>query len=314
MAGERDVERGGEYKLLEFNDSEDQALLPTSSADVAKPRTEQSTCFAHSTSPKYNVLQLSAAFVAGAIACMLGQAAYNSCCSFTGCRPNTAYDGSSRHVQVAPTHVGNTEIHNFPPATPTNAFPSLFPSDVGYAGPTPTGAEPGVVKTAPAYPIHTGAPVLVRPTTKEGAEKSGKTFDTFKYWGNLSPWYSIDKGAFGVDSGPEPPEECAVTGLHFLHRHGARYPTQWCKHFRHVSSLFLLLTCTLASYAGPAKLARRLHDNAASWTASGELSFLNNWCVSSLQHHCHQYSVSSSQVIQTRRRRLDLNRCTTFLS
>ena len=107
-------------------------------------------------------------------------------------------------------------------------IPSYFPTDVGYAGPTPTGAEPGLVKTAPGYPIHTGAAVLLQPTSKDEVDgKGGKKFDMFRSWGNLSPWYSIERGAFGVDSGPDPPEGCAVTGLHFLHRHGARYPTNW---------------------------------------------------------------------------------------
>jgi hypothetical protein len=37
----------------------------------------------------------------------------------------------------------------------------------------------------------------------------------------------MGRGAFGVHSGPETPHTCRVTGLHLLHRHGARYPTAW---------------------------------------------------------------------------------------
>ncbi|KAJ7894516.1 phosphoglycerate mutase-like protein [Mycena olivaceomarginata] len=88
--------------------------------------------------------------------------------------------------------------HNYPPPTPTNAFPSMFPTDVGYAGKTPTGAEPAVVATAPSYPVHTGAPLLVTPDTF--SRTKGKKFDLLTKWGNLSPW------------------------------HGARYPTAWASY------------------------------------------------------------------------------------
>jgi hypothetical protein len=120
-------------------------------------------------------------------------------------------------------------VHNWPPATPTNDVPPLFPTDVGYAGATPTGAEPALILTAPSYPVHTGAAQLVVPSTLQEGTKSKKGFDLFKEWGNLSPWYSVKRGAFGVDSDPGAPDGCNITGLHLLHRHGARYPTSWGK-------------------------------------------------------------------------------------
>lgn len=236
MQGEQDTEHNGEYKLQEMAEGEQHALLPLNTSDIEdqhQSRTRRE-CFSRSTNPRYSAIQLTAAFVGGILACALGQVAFNSCCSFSS-------RGDGAVHAAAPTHVGNTEIHNFPPVSPTNAFPSLFPTDVGFAGPTFTGAEPGVVKTAPSYPTQTGAPVLIEPTVKEGTKDSeGKKFDTFKYWGNLSPWYSIERGAFGVDSGPDPPQGCAVTGLHFLHRHGARYPTQWCMF---ASPIIMLIGC-----------------------------------------------------------------------
>ncbi|KAH9927417.1 phosphoglycerate mutase-like protein [Epithele typhae] len=137
-------------------------------------------------------------------------------------------------------------VHRFPPSAPTNAFPSLFPTDVGYAGPTPTGAEPALIATAPAYPLHTGAPHLVSPLilTKNASQQSGS---------------SVERASFGIDSGPEAPPTCRVTGLHLLHRHGARYPTEW------------------ASYGGPANFSGRLHAAAAGWNGSGDLQFMNDW-------------------------------------
>ena len=125
-----------------------------------------------------------------------------------------------------PPHVGSTEVHNYPPSNPTGVNTNLFPTNVGYPGATPTGAEPAIFLTAPSYPQHSGAPNILVPPQFVGAKtKSGEPFDLFRSWGNLSPWYSNPKGTFGVDSGPEPPETCRVTGLHFVHRHGARYPT-----------------------------------------------------------------------------------------
>ncbi|KAG6881031.1 hypothetical protein C0993_003155, partial [Termitomyces sp. T159_Od127] len=126
----------------------------------------------------------------------------------------------------APPYVGSTQVHKFPPASPTNANPTLSPSNVGYPGGTPTGAEPNVIETAPAYPIHSGAAQLVAPNTLGSKANEGKKFDLFRKWGNLSPWYSVGR-AFGIDSEPTVPDTCRVTGLHFLHRHGARYPTAW---------------------------------------------------------------------------------------
>ena len=148
-------------------------------------------------------------------------------------------------------------MHQFPPAEPTNKFPELFPSNVGYGGATPTGAEPAIVATAPTWPMHTGAPHLVVPSRlekshnvhhtdteqnmeeefvndvgigsmhKHGKKKKQRKFSMLEKWGNLSPWFSIQQGGFGLDSSARAPDTCRVIGLHFLHRHGARYPDDW---------------------------------------------------------------------------------------
>ena len=159
--------------------------------------------------------------------------------------------------RTAVTQPGSTEVHHYPPSPPTNAFPDLFPSNVGYPGPTPTGAEPAIVVTAPAYPVHSGAPHLLPPESLKNASSS---FDIFTHWGNLSPWFTIKPGTFGVHSGPEAPEGCRITGLHLLHRHGARYPTASSK-----------------SYGGPANLSALLHDAPSRWRAKDQLEFLHEW-------------------------------------
>ncbi|KAJ7850562.1 phytase [Mycena leptocephala] len=53
-----------------------------------------------------------------------------------------------------------------------------------------------------------------------------------------------------VHSGPETPDTCRVTGMHLLHRHGARYPSAW-------------------------GLSSRLNAATSKWTASGKLNVLN---------------------------------------
>ncbi|KAG6854185.1 hypothetical protein C0991_009837 [Blastosporella zonata] len=259
MASKPDVEAGEAYTRDSYDEHEHESLLPsTSGAPLPSPKPS------YTAKRQFSALHLFLAFLAGIIACGVSQLAV--------CGPGCFVPGKTNHrgaateennVKIlAPPYVGSTEVHHFPPASPTNAAPTLFPSDVGYPGGTPTGAEPGVILTAPAYPIHTGAAQLVKPDTLGHKAKHGKgsgDFDLFKKWGNLSPWYSVGRGAFGLDSEPTVPETCRVTGLHFLHRHGARYPTQW------------------AAYGGPAKLARKLNKEAANWNATGDLKFLNDW-------------------------------------
>ncbi|KAL5520653.1 hypothetical protein ACEPAF_2654 [Sanghuangporus sanghuang] len=256
--GSSDIERGSEYKPLPASEdsTEDEALLEERGGAITVDR---SASLARVGSAKFGIAHLVFSFLGGVIVSLCVTALFPTlCCSFS----LVASDGD--HLDeiaiAAPSHVGSTERHDYPPVSPTNGKTSLFPTDVGHAGPTPTGAEPAVVATAPSYPVHTGAPTLVTPTTKGGAKGTGKNrFDVFKYWGNLSPWYSIDRGTFGLDSGPEAPESCAVSGLHFLHRHGARYPTAW------------------ASYGGPANFSGRLHESAAGWNGTGDLDFMNGW-------------------------------------
>lgn len=235
----QDVELGKEYKLYGHADdsTEHEALLPGSSPMPAEDELEPSslpsstrTCgLCWPTKALFGFLHLYFAFLAGVFGCVAMQ--YLSCGKLNCFSRSELGHFESPHI-LAPPYVGSTERHPFPPATPTNAFPSLFPTEVGYPGGTATGAEAALIATAPAYPLHTGAAQLVTPATLKDA-KSGKKhgFDLFKKWGNLSPWFSVERGAFGLDSGPEAPETCRITGLHLLHRHGARYPTAWGQRF-----------------------------------------------------------------------------------
>lgn len=226
-----DVERGS---FEEHNEAgaEHESLLPTSNKpespeDVQKPLNKSTFLFRN----KFSLVHLVSAFLAGLIGCAIAQYAFCGPSCF-GIKETSSSDkgGYSGLDALADPTAGSTEIHPFPPPSPTNVDPSLFPTDVGYAGGTPTGAEPAIIATAPEYPIHTGAAQLVKPASLGGAKngnKKDKDWDLFKQWGNLSPWYSNERGTFGLDSDPGTPDTCRVTGLHFLHRHGARYPTAW---------------------------------------------------------------------------------------
>jgi hypothetical protein len=219
------VEAGEDSYKPEPETEEQQSLLPSSTRDPPTiPSTSRQSACCSSKSRTFSIPHLIFAFIAGSLACFFAQyALFGTSCY----RPSSSADSSAQ--VLAPPYVGSTEVHNWPPATPTNDMPTLFPTDVGHAGSTPTGAEPALILTAPFYPVHTGAPQLVVPATLPGGAKTKKHFDLFKKWGNLSPWYSVKRGAFGIDSDPGAPDGCNVTGLHLLHRHGARYPTSWCK-------------------------------------------------------------------------------------
>ncbi|KAG1792165.1 phosphoglycerate mutase-like protein [Suillus plorans] len=197
-------------------------------------------------------LRVGAAFFAGFLICLAVVARY---ASNQSCLPFSTF------TALLPTDVGTPEWHQYPPAEPTNAFPPAFPSNVGYPGSTQAGAEPGVAATAPAYPLHSNVAHLVPPTrfSQDNTKVKTKDFNIFRSWGGLSPWYSIPRGKFGVDSSPEAPDTCNITGVHLLHRHGARYPGGY------------------SSTSGPSGFASKLNRNAENVTVTGPLSFLNDW-------------------------------------
>jgi len=252
MTGRLDVESGVTNDAHKSDNIETEALLPIARSDVEKPDSPtkpKAHFYARPCiEPKSRILPITTGFILGIVACLLAQ--YAICDS--GCfrkheqQPTSIYRHANQEVItiMASPWAGSTQVHNYPPTKPTNAYPSLFPSNVGHAGGTPTGAEPAVVETAPAYPLHTGqcSHDLLRPVSLEGdgsrknlnddgsdvkKEKKGEKpkFNLFHMWGTLSPWYSIERGRFGIDSSPNTPDTCQITGLHFLHRHGARYPS-----------------------------------------------------------------------------------------
>ncbi|TVY64169.1 3-phytase A [Lachnellula suecica] len=163
----------------------------------------------------------------------------------------------------ASSFVGTSTSNVYPPAG-TTVNSQLFPPEsvVGFPGPTPTGAEPAAAQTAPAYPYNNGPAnqfPLIAPQPW-GSSEFGDSFDIAKYWGNLSPWYSVSSADYGLpDASPLIPDGCTITQMHLLYRHGARYPT---------------------TGAAPSTFAQKLLNatqKAGSFSVTGELSFLSKW-------------------------------------
>ncbi|KAG2078611.1 phosphoglycerate mutase-like protein [Suillus decipiens] len=160
-------------------------------------------------------------------------------------------------AELASSYAGSTVVDSYPPAGATNtAIDSYFPdaSQVGYPGPTPTGAEPAAIITAIPFSKVENVFPLSRP---ESAGGTNTTFNVMRHWGNLAPMYSVE--SFGLpDASPIIPEGCGLNTVHLLIRHGARYPT---------------------SSSGPPQFATDLNTAASneSFSATGELEFLATW-------------------------------------
>lgn len=140
---------------------------------------------------------------------------------------------------------------------------ALFPPEsvIGFPGPTPTGQEPAAAQTAPIYPYNNGPAnqfPLVAPQPWGKGEFDQK-FDIAKYWGNLSPWYSVSSADYGLpDASPLIPDGCSIVQMHLLYRHGARYPT---------------------TGAAPSTFAQKLLNatKLGGFSVTGELEFLSRW-------------------------------------
>ena len=165
---------------------------------------------------------------------------------------------------TAGAQIGSTTTDAFPPAG-TTVNTALFPNEehVGFALTTATGAEAAAIETAPAYPYNNNGQAanfpLVAPVPL--GESAASSFDLTKYWGNLSPWYSVPSSDYGLDdASPLIPAGCDVTQMHLLYRHGARYPT---------------------AGAAPSAFASELATAASSKNRtvrfSGDLAFLGDW-------------------------------------
>ena len=129
------------------------------------------------------------------------------------------------------------------------------------------GDEAFVIQTAPVAPLKQDAYPLVTPqnihepqappANVDAHTSASEPFVQIRSWGNLSPWWSLGGGAWGLtDASETVPADCELTQVHLVHRHGARY---------------------LTSGSAPAQFADTLHAaaNSTGFTAEGPLVFLN---------------------------------------
>lgn len=117
MGSKQDVEAGSKAKYGAYDDvlvePERELLLPTESYS---PTTSTIS------TPRYSLVHLVYAFVGGAALC-IGARFLLDVSGIAGPPPL----GNDVRVQ-APPYVGSSEVHQFPPVAPTNAFPDLFPT------------------------------------------------------------------------------------------------------------------------------------------------------------------------------------------
>jgi len=133
-----------------------------------------------------------------------------------------------------------------------------FPTDIGYLGSTATGKAPFLAVTDQGA-IVTGIPTkhfnYPNPVDLSVQSFDHKENDTsiFQLMGTLSPYYTNEEG-WGVYNYATP-GQCTIKQLHFLQRHGSRYPA--------------------SSFTFPEKLKEAKGNN--TFKAEGNITFLNDW-------------------------------------
>jgi len=108
-----------------------QHVLPITDVDHSLDGARRATVGSGAHTPTYAPKHLLASFAGGIAACLALQVALfgPGCYSFRG-RTGGGGAGTPDTVGVyAPPWVGSTTVHNYPPPSPTNDFPELFPTE-----------------------------------------------------------------------------------------------------------------------------------------------------------------------------------------
>lgn len=135
---------------------------------------------------------------------------------------------------------------------PVSSSTDAFNLNPGFAGPYTTGAAAMLANTN-AAPAVTGIPTkahnLPNPIETEIQSSDHKDGDEsiYRLMGGQSPYFPSDYGIYNFGM----PEQCRVKQLHYVGRHGSRYPSS------------------------TPDFAETLEN--ATFQASGELAFLNEW-------------------------------------
>ena len=182
-----DVRRDGDYLLLAKSEYQHEVEVGEKETLLPEPVLQRTSgAFTKSSCHKYGIRWLVVTYVAGFASCAMLQYLFPSFCLGTQTRRPSDVGSDSRVTAHASSYAGQRTSQVYPPISPTNNLPSYFPTNVGYAGPTFTGVEAGIIATAPRYPLHTDAPNLVGPSKMPGPRGKEKSkIDIFKLWGNL---------------------------------------------------------------------------------------------------------------------------------
>lgn len=136
---------------------------------------------------------------------------------------------------------------------------NLFPTDIGYLGPTSTGKAPFLAQTDNIGAIATGVPTK-HYNYPNPIETSVQSFDhkdddqnIFQMMGTLSPYFVSEDG-WGVYNYALP-GQCSIKQLHFVQRHGSRAPD--------------------SPFNFPERL--KYAKGNGTFKAHGDLEFLNKW-------------------------------------
>lgn len=136
----------------------------------------------------------------------------------------------------------------------SGATETLFPTNIGFGGATSTAAAPFLLQTDFAGAVtgtQTTQHMYPNPieTSVQSFDHSPKDKNIYEMFGTLSPYFVSEEGWGVYNYGM--PEQCRIEQVHFLQRHGSRYPD--------------------SSFNFPIKLKNHTYN------ASGDLKFLNDW-------------------------------------
>ncbi|UZJ55613.1 hypothetical protein CBS101457_004933 [Exobasidium rhododendri] len=144
-------------------------------------------------------------------------------------------------------------------ASSTASSDGSFPTDVGYAGTIKYGASPFLVFNDRINGSLGNSPIETRWNATDDT-----TFNIFQSVGNESPYFSTPLFADYQEGAAVLPEQCTVSQVHLLHRHGARYPTS------STTEGAPFFGATLANIS-------KTTNSSSDFNATGILSFLNTW-------------------------------------
>lgn len=108
-----------------------QHVLPVTDADHTDDG-RRLTARGDAHTPRYPLKYLLASFAGGIAACLAVQLSLFGTACYSRERTATGVAGTDKVDAYAPPWVGSTTVHNYPPPSPTNDFPEIFPTEYAF--------------------------------------------------------------------------------------------------------------------------------------------------------------------------------------